>query len=439
MAGQSPVVGDRTAEPVVRLALIQNRAVQSRGRQAGVHGLVCIGGGVGDAGDDALGLSLRDGRCLLALRHDHGFGGGGRRAAGQLRPGVRRTSCEQQRRDRDGGNDRERPLAGGDRSAGGGARADDALVSALDREVDRLGDRKRQTLPAWTARTPRVTDAEDVEEHADRHQDAAHDDERAGPRGRALDGPGHADASGCGTRAVGGDEDAHLLGQLQGCDEQVFLLELVEPQVRADGAACARTAGVGACRLGGLRCRRGIRLAGGLVAGLLLRDSGGHGIRRDLARRGEGHLVVVRVREPGLHVGRAPVGGEDLALALRAQGLRAGEHVQHGTVDEQVGRLLGDRDLRRLGGRALEDGALRDAGTDHHGGEDQRRHGPHETHEIHLSSARGGWLQTVDSTFQTSETHLNVAREVPIPAVGSACAYPDVTASDPRRDSQEAP
>jgi hypothetical protein len=48
-------------------------------------------------------------------------------------------------------------------------------------------------------------------------------------------------------------------------------------------------------------------------------------------------------------------------------------------------------------------------------------------------------MQTVDSTFQTSEIHLNIAREAPIPALEATCAYPDVTTSDPRRDSQEAP
>jgi len=36
--------------------------------------------------------------------------------------------------------------------------------------------------------------------------------------------------------------------------------------------------------------------------------------------------------------------------------------------------------------------------------------------------------RAVDSTFQTSERDLNVAREAPIPALGGTCAYPDLTA-----------
>ena len=76
----------------------------------------------------------------------------------------------------------------GDRRRVGGAGADHALVLALDGEVDRLGDRQRQTLAARAARAAGMADAEDVQEDADGHQDAAGDDERAGPRRRARDG-----------------------------------------------------------------------------------------------------------------------------------------------------------------------------------------------------------------------------------------------------------
>ena len=47
---------------------------------------------------------------------------------------------------------------------GSGVGADDALVGALDREVDRLGDRERESLAARAARAAGVADAEDVQE-----------------------------------------------------------------------------------------------------------------------------------------------------------------------------------------------------------------------------------------------------------------------------------
>src|SRR5829696_6875401 len=41
--------------------------------------------------------------------------------------------------------------------------------------------------------------------------------------------------------------------------------------------------------------------------------------------------------------------------------------------------------------------------------------------------AHGGSSRAVDSTFQTSERDLSVAREAPIPALEGTCAYPDLT------------
>ena len=76
-----------------------------------------------------------------------------------------------------------------------------------------------------------------------------------------------------------------------------------------------------------------------------------------------------------------PYAAKIVALALRAQGLRAGQPVEHGAVDQDVRSVLCDGDRGCLGLGPLEDGSLGDARTDHQGGEHERRHGPHETHE----------------------------------------------------------
>ena len=302
------------------------------------------------------------------------LGGARGRAAGELRPGVRRAAGEEQSRDGHGGDDHERALAGGDRTPRRRRRADDALVGALDREVDGLGDREGQSLATRAARTTGVTDAEDVQEHADRHQDAAGHDERAGPRCGARDRPRHADLGRRGGFAVRRDDDAHVFGELERGDQEVLLLEFVQPQIRAD-----RAARFGRFRF---RIRRRGRFRGlACIGHRLVLDGRGDGIRDDLAGSSEGDLVVGRVGEPGLEIGRPAVRGEDLPLALRTQRLGTRELVEDRTVDQQIRCVFRDRDGDGFGLRALEDGALSDARADHHSGQHECRHSPHETHE----------------------------------------------------------
>ena len=90
--GGRRVVGDRAAQRVVRRALGEHRAVQARRGERRVERLVRIGGGRGDARDDPLGLRLRDGGRLLALRHDDGRGRG---SASASRPSCGQESAEQ--------------------------------------------------------------------------------------------------------------------------------------------------------------------------------------------------------------------------------------------------------------------------------------------------------------------------------------------------------
>ena len=130
------------------------------------------------------------------------------------------------------------------------------------------------------------------------------------------------------------------------------------------------------------RIRRRGRFRGlACIGHRLVLDGRGDGIRDDLAGSSEGDLVVGRVGEPRLEVGGAAVRGEDLPLALRTQRLGTRELVEDRTVDQQVRCVFLDRDGDGLGLRALEDRALSDARADHHGGQHECRHSPHETHE----------------------------------------------------------
>ncbi len=221
-----------------------------------------------------------------------------------------------------------------------------------------------------------MTDAEDVQEDADRHEHAAQDDERTSPGGVARDRPGDAHVRRRRRRAVGGDQHAHLLGELERGDQEVLLLELVQPQVGSDRTARDDLfAGVAGLRV------RGRLGCGFALRALLFDDHGNHGLRDDLTVARQGDLVVGRVGEPRLKVGGAPVGGEDRSLTLRTQRLGAGKAVEHFAVDQEIRGLFGHRDVRGLGLRTLEDRALGDARADHHGGEHESRHSPHETHE----------------------------------------------------------
>ncbi len=116
-----------------------------------------------------------------------------------------------------------------------------------------------------------------------------------------------------------------VLGELQRCDQDVALLELVEPEIGAHGAVGRE--GV---------CRRGVPGGGGGVApgvaGAAARIGGTGrcvGTARSLVGRGRGRsdvlrddgalavergVVVGHVGEPRLHVGGAAIRGEDIAV-----------------------------------------------------------------------------------------------------------------------------
>ena len=87
----------------------------------------------------------------------------------ELRPGVGGAAGEQQGGHGDDGQRRERAATARDAHVGWAAGADDALVVAFDREVDRLGDGERKTLATGTPRAAGVPDAEDVEDDAEGH------------------------------------------------------------------------------------------------------------------------------------------------------------------------------------------------------------------------------------------------------------------------------
>ena len=90
-------------------------------------------------------------------------------------------------------------------------------------------------------------------------------------------------------------------------------------------------------------------------------------------------MGVLGVGEPRLEIGRAAVGREELALPLHPKRLRTGHSRHRAAVDEHVRHISLDVELRGLRIGTLEDGALRDTRADHHRGEDERQHGPHES------------------------------------------------------------
>ena len=298
---------------------------------------------------------------------------------------------EQQGGDRDGGDHDERPATARECLARRFARADHSLVLPFDGKVDRLGDGQRKPLSAWAPRTTCVTDAEDVQGDADGHEDAAGDDERTGPWRGVRDRPGDGDRRRRRLRAVRGEQDAHRVGKLQRGDQEIVLGELLEPQVGSGGIASRlerpraspKGSGVSAVRSG----RRGVVGTGGRVARL---DDG----RTDLPLAVDADHVVGGVAEPRLEVGSPSVRGEDRPLTGRAKRLRTGHRGEHIALDEHVRSVVLDRDRRRLRLRPLEDRALRDPRSDHHGREHECCDGPHETHERTPSSGPRSTAQT---------------------------------------------
>ena len=172
--------------------------------------------------------------------------------------------------------------------------------------------------------------------------------------------------------------------------------------LRAAALRCRSCAGLARRR----RVRRRLPLPRAVAGSSLVLDGGGgHDISSTISPSPSSVTALyVGVGQPRLHVGGAAVGGEDVALALRAQLLRAGKLIEHRTVDEEVRSVLLDRDRRGLGLGSLEDRALGDARADHQGSEHECRHGPHETHEFTPLPDPRQSTRTLDSTFQPSES-----------------------------------
>ena len=115
-------------------------------------------------------------------------------------------------------------------------------------------------------------------------------------------------------------------------------------------------------------------------------------------------MGVLGVGEPRLEIGRAAVGREELALPLHPKRLRTGHSRHRAAVDEHVRHISLDVELRGLRIGTLEDGALRDTRADHHRGEDERQHGPHESQGKHLSTSASGPSADVNRRFRLAET-----------------------------------
>ena len=250
---------------------------------------------------------------------------------------------------------------------------------------------------------------------------AAADDERPGPRRRAGDRPGDRDDRRVrARRRPSRRARSWSAGSSSGCDEDVGLLELVEPQVGAGGVAAAGAAGsvasesprVGAAGVqpGRLRIRRLIVGSGGLDQ--RRRRSSPSPSTRDrrctVASESQASMSAVR-----------PYAAKMSPSACGAERLRTGQLIEDRAVDQRCTGLrprprstavsaVGPwKTVRWAMPAPIITAASTNAATAH----------TKRTNE-HLPGPPDGAARTLDSTFQTSENDLKDAREGSIPGAG---------------------